>query len=201
MRRGFSNLGEVLLVILVLTIGYMGGAVSTYEISELGSQTDTVYSPRYNLTCPEYPQETVEASNRLETDDQDFQSRNTNNFIQAPYTDVDYKLNDGEASVEVDAVAHPEGKSMRPTIFSGNTVLLSDFEGGDISEGEILRYSSGDGYVIHRVQANYLDTSDYLLMRGDNNDQSERIEVDQVTNRVVGVLNTQERPDYTSLEN
>ena len=198
MRRGFSNLGEVLLVVLVLSIGYMGGAVSTYELSDLGSQEDAVHSPRYNITCPAVPEETVEASNTLDTDEG---SRSTNNFIQAPYTDVDYDLKDGEASVEVDAVAHPEGKSMRPTIFSGNTVLLEEYEDGDISEGEILRYSSGDGFVIHRVQANYLGTSDYLLMRGDNNDQSSRISVDQVTHRVVGILPTEERPDYTSLKN
>jgi len=198
MRRGFSNLGEVLLVVLVLTIGYMGGAISTYQISDLGSQQDVVHSPRYNLTCPEMSHQTVEASNTLNTDEG---GRSTNNYIQAPYTQVDYDLENGQARVEVDAVAHPEGKSMRPTIFSGNTVLLEEYENGDISEGEILRYSSGDGFVIHRVQANYLGTSDYLLMRGDNNDQSSRIEVDQVTHRVVGILPTEEKPDYTSLKN
>jgi len=201
MRRGFSNLGEVLLVVLILTIGFMGGAVSTYQLSDLGTDRGTVVRPEINISYPEHRQNSYEASNRLETDKTISDSRDTNNFIQASYTDVNYDLENGEASVKVDAVAHPEGKSMRPTIFSGNTVLLSDYEGGDISEGEILRYSSGDGYVIHRVQANYLDTSDYLLMRGDNNDQSERVEVDQITHRVVGVLNTQERPDYTSLEN
>lgn len=198
MRRGFSNLGEVLLVVLVLTIGYMGGAVSTYQFSDLGTQQNVVHSPSYNLTCPEIPEETVEASNTLDTDEG---TRSINNYIQAPYTDVDYQLQDGKASISVDAVAHPEGKSMRPTIFSGNTVLLEEYDGGDITEGEILRYSSGDRFVIHRVQANYLGTSDYLLMRGDNNDQSSRIEIDQVTHRVVGILPTEQRPDYTSLSN
>ncbi len=195
MGKGFSNLGEVLLVVLVLSIGYMGGAVTTYELSNLGEETETVYSPQYNLTLPE----TVTEDHSTDNLRSDSSTGNTN-FIQASYTDVDYSVGEGEASVSVDAVAYPEGKSMQPTIFSGNAVLLEEYDGGSISEGEILRYEKGDGYVIHRVQANYLATSDYLLMRGDNNDQSSRISQEQVTHRVVGVLNTDSSPNYTNLE-
>ena len=194
MRKGFSNLGEVLLVILVLAIGYIGGVATTYEISGLNEETQTVYNPTYNLTCPEPESDITQASN-MRSDG----SSNVNNYIQASYTDVDYRVNGGEASVDIDAVAQPEGKSMRPTIFSGNTVLLEEYESGDISEGEILRYETGDGYVIHRVQANYLETSDYLLMRGDNNEHSTRIDVDQVTHRAVGVLYTDSSSEYTNL--
>ncbi|WP_414837327.1 hypothetical protein ACK3SF_03610 [Candidatus Nanosalina sp. VS9-1] len=196
MRKGFSNLGEVLLVILVLAIGYLGGAVSTYELSDLGEDTQMVQTPTYNITCPE-PQQDLRQADNLRSDGS---QSNINNYIQASYTDVDYSVGDGEASVEVDAVAQPEGKSMRPTIFSGNTVLLQAYEGGEITEGEILRYETGDGYVIHRVQANYLETSDYLLMRGDNNEHSSRINVDQVTHRAVGILYTDSSSKYTNFQ-
>lgn len=195
MRKGFSNLGEVLLVILVLAIGYIGGVATTYELSGINDDTQTVYNPTYNLTCPEPEAEITQASN-MRSDG----SSNMNNYIQASYADVDYSVDGGEASVEIDAVAQPEGKSMRPTIFSGNTVLLEEYENGDISEGEILRYETGDGYVIHRVQANYLETSDYLLMRGDNNEHSTRIKIDQVTHRTVGVLYTDSSSEYTNLQ-
>lgn len=194
MGKGFSNLGEVLLVVLVLAIGYMGGVVTTYEISELGG-TETVYSPQYNLSCPAQDKQVEQASN-LRTD-----GSAVNSYIQAPYTEVDYKLGEGEASISIDAVARPEGKSMRPTIFSGNTVLLEEYEGASISEGEILRYETDSGYVIHRVQANYLGTGDYLLMKGDNNRQSSRISRDQITHRVTGLLFTEERPEQTNLGN
>jgi hypothetical protein len=80
---------------------------------------------------------------------------------------------------------------MQPTIFSGNMALLQRYDGGEIEEGQILRYTKGDSAAIHRVQANYLDTGGYLLMRGDNNRFSERIEKSQITHRVVGILYTE----------
>lgn len=181
-RKGFSSLEEVILVVLVLSVGFLGGVVTTYEVSDFGEEV--VYDPQYNLSCPE-PKNEVQMVSR------DSEESSINNYIQAPYTEVDYNFEHQEVSVEADDTINPEGKSMRPTVFSGNTLLLKDFEGGEIKEGEILRYEDGDGFVIHRVQANYLKTSDYLLMRGDNNEYSSRITKDQVTHKVIGVLYTE----------
>ena len=184
-RKGFTDLGDVILILLVLSIGYLGGVATTYELSDLG--TETVYNPSYNLTCPEpRPVRDVQMTSTTSENTQN----SVNNYIQAAYTDVDYSVNEDEVTVESDKVVKPEGKSMRPTIFSGNTLLLSEYGGGEITEGEILRYKEGDGYVIHRVQANYQDTAGYLLMKGDNNEFSSRVDISQVTHKVTGVLYT-----------
>lgn len=172
---------EVLLILLVLSLGYLGGVMSTYQLSDLNEKT--VYNPSYNLSCPE-PVRNVEftSNNREDTD--------TGEYIQAAYTDVDYSFDGDEVTVEASDISRPEGKSMRPTIFSGNTLIMKEYTGGTISEGEILRYSTENGYVIHRVQASYLDTGGYLLMKGDNNEHSSRINRSQITHRVTGVLYT-----------
>ena len=113
------------------------------------------------------------------------------NYIQAPYADPKYQSSKDSVTVDVSSVSFPEGKSMQPTIFSGNMALLQRYDGEEIEEGQILRYTKGDSAAIHRVQANYLDTGGYLLMRGDNNRFSERIEKSQITHRVVGILYTE----------
>ncbi|MFB6116419.1 MAG: S24/S26 family peptidase [Candidatus Nanosalina sp.] len=183
--RGYViTIEEVLLILLVLSLGYLGGILSTYHLSDLGEKT--VYNPSYNLSCPEPVRNvrlTSTVSNSREYSD-------VGDYIQAAYTDVDYSFENGRIKIPASDISKPEGKSMRPTIFSGNTLILQEYGGGRISEGEILRYSTGDGYVVHRVQANYLDTGGYLLMKGDNNEYSSRINKSQVTHRVAGVLYT-----------
>lgn len=190
--RRIIKIEEILLILLVLTIGYLGGVTSTYQLSSLNEKT--VYNPSYNLTCPEPVRNVQMTSTEADTE------KSTNDYIQAAYTDVDYEVDDGEVAIEVSDVSRPEGKSMRPTIFSGNTLLMSDYDGGKISEGEILRYSTDSGYVIHRVQANYLNTGDYLLMKGDNNEHSSRIEKSQITHRVTGVLYTPQQGEAAAFK-
>ncbi len=193
MKSGNSaiEMEEVLVILLVLTLGYLGGVLSTYQLSDLSEKT--VYNPSYNLSCPE-PVRNVQMTSTNQ------ESPETNSYIQAAYTSVDFDKNQQEVGISVSDVARPEGKSMRPTIFSGNTVLMEEYQGEEISEGEILRYSTDSGYVIHRVQANYLDTGDYLLMRGDNNEHSSRIEQSQITHKVVGVLYTPEQESKSSFK-
>lgn len=163
--------------------------MSTYQLSDLNEKT--VYNPSYNLTCPE-PVRNVQftSTSSSETD--------TGGYIQAAYTDVDYSFDGDEVTVEASDISRPEGKSMRPTIFSGNTLMLEEYKGETITEGEILRYSTENGYVIHRVQASYLDTGGYLLMKGDNNEHSSRINRSQVTHRVTGVLYTTGNEEATT---
>lgn len=185
------DLDELLVILLVLSIGYLGGVASTYTLTDLDKKT--VYNPTYNLTCPE-PVRNIDSQVRL-----DYQPETQgNSYIQAPYTDVGYSLDGDTVAVEATDVAQPEGKSMRPTIWTGNTILMQEYEGGPVDTGQILRYKTDDGYVIHRVQANYLETSGYLLMRGDNNEGSSRISQEQITHKVVGVLYTEDDKGYAS---
>ena len=189
-NQRYLRLGETLIIIAVLVTGYLGGIISTHQLA--GLDKEPVYNPSYNLTCPE-PVTNVEMAS------QNQDRRETGNYIQAAYTDIDYDTHQGSIRVDASAVSKPEGKSMRPTIFSGNTVLMEEYKGGPISEGDILRYSTDSGSVIHRVQGNYLNTGDYLLMKGDNNEYSSQIQRSQITHKVVGILYTSREDTGTTL--
>jgi hypothetical protein len=173
--RLLPGLLDAVVVTFLLATGFSAGFYTTSSLEGPVNQTSTIQK---------FPQGELKQESAVSSP----------GFIQAPYTKVNSTVGDNQVEVEVSAVALPEGKSMRPTIFSDNMVLLEEYQGGEIREGQILRYSSGDGHVIHRVQANYLDTSGYLLMKGDNNDYSTRVEPEKVTHRVLGVLYTSEKP-------
>ncbi|PSG99520.1 MAG: hypothetical protein BRC29_05390 [Nanohaloarchaea archaeon SW_7_43_1] len=189
-NRRYLRLGETLIIITVLFTGYLGGMISTHQST--GLDEEPVYNPSYNLTCPE-------PVTNVEMNSQNQDRRETGNYIQAAYTQIDYDTQQGNIRVDASAVSKPEGKSMRPAIFSGNTVLMKEYKGGSISEGDILRYSTDSGTVIHRVQANYLNTGDYLLMKGDNNEYGSQIQRSQITHRVVGILYTSREDTGTTL--
>jgi len=186
----YLRLGETIIIITVLVTGYLGGIISTHQLA--GLDKEPVYNPSYNLTCPE-PITNVEMAS------QNQDRRETGNYIQAAYTEIDYDTNQRSIRVDASAISKPEGKSMRPTIFSGNTVLMKEYKGGSISEGDILRYSTDSGSVIHRVQGNYLNTRDYLLMKGDNNEYGSQIQRSQITHKVVGILYTSREDTGTTL--
>lgn len=187
------RLEEAIVIAIIISLGYLGGVISTQQLSSLNEKT--VYEPNYNLSCPEPVRNVQMISEKSKNEP------NTDNYIQAAYTEPDYTYSDGEVSVEISDISRPEGKSMRPTVFSGNTLLLEKYENGRITEGEILKYTTGSGSVIHRVQANYLDTEQYLLMRGDNNDHSSKVKKSQITHRVVGVLYTPNDANTASFRN
>jgi hypothetical protein len=187
--KGMVDLDELLVILLVLSVGYLGGVASTYTLNDMGEQT--VYNPTYNLTCPE-PVRNIDSSVNV-----DYKPEG-NSYIQAPYTNVDYGFDGDSVTVDVADIERPEGKSMRPSIWTGNTVLMQDYEGGPIKTGQILRYRTDSGFVIHRVQANYLETSGYLLMKGDNNKGSSKIKEEQITHKIVGVLYTRNDRGYAS---
>jgi hypothetical protein len=174
-RRWTPKLADALMVILLLGTGFVAGAYTTGSLDEPVNQSSEMQ---------EYPQGELKQES----------AASGSGFIQAPYAEVNSTIRDESVEVKVSAVAFPEGKSMRPTIFSDNMVLLEEYRGGEIREGQILRYESGDGHVIHRVQANYLDTSGYLLMKGDNNGYSTRVKPEEVTHWVLGVVYTSEKP-------
>lgn len=181
---GKLALVELFLVVLLVSLGFALGSFNT-----LNTVQQTSEEPVFNLSCPD---PVVKVSRTVEEDRDELRADSgVNNYIQNPETEVNYSRTDGLVSVQVDAVSKPEGMSMRPTIFTENTVLLDEYGGEEIESGQIIRYESDDGgFVIHRVRANYLETQGYLLVKGDNTDSSAKVEQSQVTHVVEGILYT-----------
>lgn len=179
---------QVFLITLLISVGYLGGMFTT-----LHSVQQTYQEPNYNLSCPKpVIKPEIQTSNPASNERDELRTGSeTQNYIQNPETEINYEKNKRSVEVGVDAVSKPEGMSMRPTIFTGNTVLLQEYNGKELESGQIIRYKSAEGgYVIHRIRASYLDTEGYLLVQGDNTESEERVEKEKITHRVKGVLYT-----------
>jgi len=113
------------------------------------------------------------------------------NYIQANYPGVNYSYEDGGILVEdLDEVITVYGSSMRPTMFTGHKALAVNYEGQSLEEGDIISTESG---ILHRIEANYVRTSGYYRVRGDNNERAEQVEPEEIDAVVVGVLYTENR--------
>lgn len=111
------------------------------------------------------------------------------NYIQANNHKVNYEWRGDGVQVEVDKLIFSNGLSMRPTFFTGHTLLAHDYNGGELDEGTIV---SANG-VTHRIVGDYTDTGEYYLTRGDNNRGSERVETSEIDSIIIGVLYTEDR--------
>jgi len=185
--NGFSknlSLNQIFLIVFLISAGYIVGSFTTIQTVQ-----ETSVEPKYNLTCPE---PVVKVENQAPNNKDELRTgAGTHNYIQNPETNVMYQKKSDSVEIEVDAVSKPEGMSMRPSIFSGNTLLLTEYDGETLEAGQIIRYSSSDGgHVIHRIRASYIETEGYLLLKGDNTDTQERVEKEDVTHIVHGVLYT-----------
>lgn len=181
-----ENLGftELFLILFMISTGFALGSLTT-----LNTVQETQNKTTYNLSCPD-PVVKVDKGEEIDRDELRTNS-GAKNHIQNPETGVSYSRQGHNIEIEADAVSKPEGMSMRPSIFTRNTVLLDKYEHGEIEAGQIIRYRSDNGgYIIHRVRANYIDTEGYILVKGDNTNSSERVEKEQVTHIVQGLLYT-----------
>lgn len=106
------------------------------------------------------------------------------------HNDVEFNLSGDELEVEdVDSYGEIYGSSMEPTLFNENTVIVREYTTQDIDQGDIVRYSDEDNYVIHRVTGDYEDEG-YVMTKGDNNVGSEKVLVEDIEHIIVGVLYT-----------
>jgi len=82
------------------------------------------------------------------------------------------------------------GISMRPTLISGDTIIIQPTSWRDISPGEIIAFTSGEGVVAHRlIMVENRNGSIKLLTRGDAFYQDDPlISDDQVIGKVVCVI-------------
>lgn len=111
------------------------------------------------------------------------------NYIQANNHKINYNWQGDGIYVETDKLIFANGLSMRPTIFTGHTLLAREYEGGELKEGVIV---SANG-ITHRIVGDYTDTDGYYLTRGDNNRGSERVEPSEIDSVIIGVLYTKEQ--------
>jgi len=107
-------------------------------------------------------------------------------YIQPAKHDVELDWDGRTAEVSVDQLLYNQGSSMRPTFWTGHTVLAQETSGEDLDEGTIV----SNGNFTHRIKADYTDTSGYYLTQGDNNDEYERMAPSEVKYKVVGVIYT-----------
>lgn len=119
-----------------------------------------------------------------------------NNYIQSNNHDVSIERDGNSLKVnDVDSIAKIVGKSMRPTIFHGHTILKKEYDNEtmDIDQVDIIAFEEDDSTIVHRVEGDYLTTSGYVTTRGDNNRAAERVDEEQIRSIVIGTL-------YTDLE-
>lgn len=84
------------------------------------------------------------------------------------------------------------GMSMQPTLFTGNTVILQNYDHkkDNLKEGWLVRYrvqNKSYSSSIHRIRGVYMD---YIITQGDANGTYERINKTDVLGVVIGVLFT-----------
>lgn len=108
------------------------------------------------------------------------------NFIQGSNHEIDYKWEGRGIEVPTDKLIFLHGSSMRPTMFTGHTAIAKDYTGQELEEGDIIETSS----FVHRIAADYTETSGYYLTRGDNNEAREKVKPDEIETVVIGVLYT-----------
>jgi len=147
--------------------------------------------PTYNLSCPDYdydlecPKPKCPEPNVKNVQNVDIPYNN----IQAPHVQVDYRLSGDEFTIEnIDQLGETIGASMQPTMFSGNVILLRDYEGQDLKEGMIVEYDTGKDRGVHRIKGDYQGTSDRVLVTGDSSQGSNYIKISSVERIAVGVI-------------
>lgn len=118
----------------------------------------------------------------------------TGNTIVAPERVVfsaekegcNYKLLDNSVTLEDVTVAKALGSSMRPTIETGDTMLIKPYtEDTPLREGMIVSYSKDGKELVHRIDALY---TDHFTAKGDNSDVSEDVSYSAINGVVVGIL-------------
>lgn len=108
------------------------------------------------------------------------------NQIQSAHSDIDYLINGTDVVIKNVSANKITGFSMRPTIFTGNTLLLVTYDNQKLKEGEIIIFENEENIsVTHRIKGIY---ADYLYTQGDNNQAHEKINYSQIKYIVVGVL-------------
>lgn len=179
---------------------YVKAGITVLLIANLaGMYNLSTQQPEINIESPEAPQVHTnytppEQGINYTPPDQDITVKSSKaNYIQANNHEVDYGFNEENLVVEdIDLTGKIYGTSMRPTMFSGHTMLLENYNNQELEEGDIIRFNTQSGAVAHRIEGDYSFREEgYYLTRGDNNDGREKISPENITHIVKGVLYTE----------
>lgn len=98
----------------------------------------------------------------------------------------DYKLLDNSVTLENVTLAKALGSSMRPSIETGDTMLIKPYTSDTpLREGMIVSYTQNEKELVHRIDALY---ADHFTAKGDNSDTTEDVAYSAINGVVVGVL-------------
>ena len=113
-----------------------------------------------------------------------------NNNIQAPHNEIEYYATDNAIIIKnVKDIGKLFGYSMQPAIFSGNSMIGVEYDGQKLKDGMIIRYKRNDKFVVHRIKGCYEEWG-YVTTQGDNTEYTENVDLDQITDIIVGVIFT-----------
>ena len=80
------------------------------------------------------------------------------------------------------------GKSMYPTIQTGNIIFYTKYTSGfPLKEGMIVRFFKDGSSISHRIYSLY---NDFAVTKGDNSNSVEEVKYSEITDVVIGVLYT-----------
>ncbi len=106
--------------------------------------------------------------------------------FSAEKTGCNYKLLDNSVTLENVTLAKALGSSMRPSIETGDTMLIKLYtKDTPLREGMIVSYTQDEKELVHRIDALY---ADYFTAKGDNADLTEDVPYSAIDGVVVGVL-------------
>lgn len=196
--RSFAFLFVLLVFLLGGIVGY-GLSIYKFELSGKVYDScstdcpnpDPTIEPNFTIstTCPPLNYSKMEKACSKTSMTQEINIPFNN--IQAPHNDIDYQEYGNDLSIENVDLSTGNGYSMQPTMFTGNKGIMKEYNGQELKEGMIIRFKNQNGYIIHRIKGNYLDTQGYLVTIGDSKRYHDTpIYPENITDIVVGVLFT-----------
>ena len=170
-----ASAAYIAIIVFAVTNINPGGPNVTVENETVNVTTER---PTYNLSCPT---PNVSAPNVTVKDYPD-------NIQNADY-DTRTSYSSGTYSIKnIDAYGELYGSSMSPSIMDGDIVLSEEFEGQDLQEGMIIRFTTDDsGPIIHRIVGDY-SPQGYVYTSGDRTDSREKVELENITHIVKAVI-------------
>lgn len=177
---------NVLIIVMAIALTFSIGTMTGINIQQQPITVNSTPQVQNNYTPPNQ-------DITYKPPDQDITVKSSKaNYIQANNHEIDFQQTQSGITVDIDDARPLYGTSMRPTIFSGHTLLLEEYTGQELEEGDIITFNTASGATAHRIEGDYtFRENGYYVTRGDNNDGREQVNPENITYIVKGVLYTE----------